>query len=233
MRDKKMKMRNLALSVISVGMLSVSTGATAASVEANVGFATDYVFRGFSQTNEDPAISGGFDYGFDNGFYVGTWASNVNFGPGSDTSTEIDLYGGYAFDVSEGVSLDFSYIYFVYPGETDGLNYSEFVASVSFSDLSFGIVYSPDYFGSDSDAVVLNADYSFSLGGAWGLDLHAGYTVTDEEDIAAPGDDYVDYSVALTTSGAGVDFALTFFGTDVDDVEVADERLVLSISKAF
>lgn len=220
-------------SVTVMVFLSGSSIANAGDIEANVTLATDYVFRGFSQTNEDPAISGGFDYGFEGGFYLGIWGSNVNFGEGSNTSTEIDLYGGYAFDVSESVSFDFGYVYFVYPGETDSLNYSEFLASVSISDFSFGIVYSPDYFGSDSDAVVLNADYSFSLGGAWGLDLHAGFTTTDEEDIAAPGDDYIDYSVALTTSGAGVDFALTFFGTDVDDVDVADDRLVFSISKAF
>ena len=220
-------------SVTVMVFLSGSSIANAGDIEANVTLATDYVFRGFSQTNEDPAISGGFDYGFEGGFYLGIWGSNVNFGEGSNTSTEIDLYGGYAFDVSETVSFDFGYVYFVYPGETDSLNYSEFLASVSISDFSFGIVYSPDYFGSDSDAVVLNADYSFSLGGAWGLDLHAGFTTTDEEDIAAPGDDYIDYSVALTTSGAGVDFALTLFGTDVDDVDVADDRLVFSISKAF
>jgi len=95
------------------------------------------------------------------------------------------------------------------------------------------VVYSPDYFGSDSDAFVVNADYSFSLGSNWGLDLHAGFTTTDEDDIAAPGDSYTDYSIALTTSGAGVDFALTFYGTDVDDVDIADERVVYSISKAF
>ena len=225
--------KKLITSSAAAAILASTSLASAGEIEANVSLATDYVFRGFSQTQEEPAISGGFDYGFEGGFYLGAWASNVNFGEGSNTSTEIDLYGGYAFDVSETVSFDFGYIYFVYPGETDSLNYSEFVGSISVSNFSFGLVYSPDYFGSDSDAVVLNADYSFSLGGAWGLDLHAGYTVTDEEDIAAPGDDYIDYSVAVTTSGAGVDFALTFFGTDVDEVEAADERLVFSISKAF
>ena len=217
-------------SILTAGVLAGSSAANAGEIEANVTLATDYVFRGFSQTNEDPAIQGGFDYGFDGGFYLGAWGSNVNFGEGVNTSTEIDLYGGYAFDVSETVSLDFGYIYFVYPGETSGFNYSEFVASVSVSDFSFGVVFSPDYFGSDSTAFVLNADYSFSLAENWGLDLHAGFTTTDEDDIAAPGDSYTDYSISLTTSGAGLDYALTFYGTDVDD---NDEVLVFSISKAF
>ena len=33
-----------------------------ASVSANVGFATDYIWRGMTQTGDEPAISGGFDY---------------------------------------------------------------------------------------------------------------------------------------------------------------------------
>jgi len=100
-----MKFKNLVTSsIIAAGVLAGSSAANAGEIEANVSLATDYVFRGFSQTNEDPAISGGFDYGFDGGFYLGIWGSNVNFGEDSNTSTEIDLYGGYAFDVSEQVS---------------------------------------------------------------------------------------------------------------------------------
>jgi hypothetical protein len=38
---------------------------------------SDYIFRGISQTQRQPAIQGGFDYSHASGFYVGTWASNV------------------------------------------------------------------------------------------------------------------------------------------------------------
>jgi uncharacterized protein (TIGR02001 family) len=208
--------------------------ASAGDIEANVALSTDYVFRGFSQTNEDPAISGGFDYSFDNGFSVGTWASNVNFGEGTNTSTELDFYAGYGFEVSEGVTVDLSYIYFAYPGETDGFNYSEFVASVSFSALSLGLVYSPDYFGSDDSAIILNADYSVGLAENLGLDLHIGYSDVDADDFFDAGESsYIDYSAALTTSAAGVDFALTYYGTDLDDIDAADDRIVLSVGKAF
>ena len=58
-----------------------------ASVSANVTFATDYIWRGMTQTGGDPAVSGGFDYAADSGFYAGIWGSNVNFnidGAGSE-----------------------------------------------------------------------------------------------------------------------------------------------------
>jgi len=215
----------------SIAVLSLSSGAYthAGEIEGNVALATDYVFRGFSQTLEEPAISGGLDYGFENGFYLGTWGSNVDFG--GDATAEIDFYGGYAFEAG-ATEIDLAYVFYYYSGETD-INYSEFQASVSFSDISLGLIYSPDYFGSDSDAFVFNADYSLSLGENLGLDFHVGYTTTDEDDIAAPGDDYVDYSVSLSTSAIGADWALTFYGTDVDDVEIADDRFVLSVSKTF
>lgn len=45
----------------------------------NVGLFSQYVFRGISQTNEDPALQGGFDYSHASGFYIGTWASNISW----------------------------------------------------------------------------------------------------------------------------------------------------------
>ena len=45
----------------------------------NVGLYSQYVFRGIAQTNEKPALQGGFDLGHKSGFYAGTWASNISW----------------------------------------------------------------------------------------------------------------------------------------------------------
>src|ERR1700694_2456994 len=45
----------------------------------NVGLFSQYVFRGLTQTNEKPAVQGGFDLGHKSGFYAGTWASNISW----------------------------------------------------------------------------------------------------------------------------------------------------------
>ena len=67
----------------------------------NVGLFSQYVFRGLTQTNQKPAIQGGFDLAHKSGFYVGTWASNINWvsdavpPPNSvSASMEWDFYGG-------------------------------------------------------------------------------------------------------------------------------------------
>ena len=66
---------------------------------ANMMMASEYVFRGITQSNEDPAIQVGIDYAHEpSGFYIGTWASSVEFNTGNADGTQIEtnLYGGFA-----------------------------------------------------------------------------------------------------------------------------------------
>ena len=75
--------------LVAGGLLTgVGTAQAEMSVSANVALATDYVFRYVSQTSEEPAISGGFDLDTGTGIYLGTWASNVDFG--DDATIEVD-----------------------------------------------------------------------------------------------------------------------------------------------
>ena len=61
---------------------SASAAAPPASLHAftgNFGIASQYIFRGLSQTNGKPAIQGGLDYSHASGFYAGTWLSNISW----------------------------------------------------------------------------------------------------------------------------------------------------------
>ena len=116
-----------------------------ASVSANVAFASDYIWRGMTQS-DGPAISGGFDYAADNGFYAGIWGSNVNFNDGA--GSELDYYFGYGFEVA-GVGVDLGYVAFVYPENNTGLDFEEIVLGLSMGDLgltfALGQDGAPDY----------------------------------------------------------------------------------------
>ena len=69
----------------AAALMAMTSASALAEASANIAFATDYRFRGISQTDKDFAIQGGFDYAWDSGFYIGTWASNVdNFSPAPD-----------------------------------------------------------------------------------------------------------------------------------------------------
>ena len=96
-------------------------------VTANVTLASQYRYRGISQTNSLPAIQGGFDYAHESGFYIGNWNSNISwisdgYGPtsaGSSTNSvsapiEMDFYGGYKTEVTEGLTLDGGVLQYYY-----------------------------------------------------------------------------------------------------------------------
>ena len=85
------------------------------TVTGNLSLASDYRFRGISQTNKQPAISGGFDVAHSSGFYIGNWNSNIDSDFFQGANIEMDFYGGY-----KGTLADFGYdlgaIYYYYPG---------------------------------------------------------------------------------------------------------------------
>ncbi|MFB6259216.1 MAG: TorF family putative porin, partial [Thiohalorhabdaceae bacterium] len=64
---------------VSAAVLLTGTGAAQAGLTGNVGVTNNYIWRGFTQTNDMPAVSGGLDYSHSSGIYVGTWISNVDF----------------------------------------------------------------------------------------------------------------------------------------------------------
>lgn len=111
-----------ALSFSVVTQAAAQDSGLPGSFSGNVTLTNDYVFRGFTQTGEDPAIQGGLDWDSGSGFYLGTWASNVDFGPGDEANIEIDIYGGYAGEIN-GFTYDVGYLYYLYPGAPGALDY--------------------------------------------------------------------------------------------------------------
>src|SRR3954451_2370304 len=93
----------------------------------NLTLASDYRFRGISQTFGKPAVQGGFDYAHSSGFYVGNWNSNVSGVqyPGG-ASLEMDFYGGYKFTPVEDLTADIGLLYYYYPGATIGTTGEKF-----------------------------------------------------------------------------------------------------------
>ncbi|TDG15305.1 hypothetical protein E2F43_03465 [Seongchinamella unica] len=230
---------------IAASLLAGATATTsqAAEISANVSLVSDYRFRGISQSDEDIAIQGGFDLGFDNGIYIGTWGSTVDFDSidGFDGSLELDYYVGWGMDIGENSAIDVGYLYYDYPGDDgDEGDYQEIYGSFSFHDLTLGMAYSDDYYGETDKFFYYYADYSFSFGENWSLDLHAGYNdLEDDTTFLSDGQDsYTDYSVGLTWTVLGVDLGATYVGTTLDEDEVfgtdwGEDTVVFSIAKSM
>ena len=89
---------------------------------------SDYVFRGVSQTDNDPTIQGALNVGYGI-FYAGVWGSGLDWatGAGADTEAEIELdyYAGIKPTWGKA-TFDFGVIYYNFPGSTDSLLFGSF-----------------------------------------------------------------------------------------------------------
>ena len=195
----------------------------------NLGVTSDYVFRGYSQTTEDPAIFGGVDLTAGS-FYAGAWASNVDFG--DDTDAEVDIYGGYRSEVS-GFAVDVGVVGYLYVSQPNGADYDyaelKAAASRAFGPVTLGAAayWSPDFFGADGEATYVEASASFSPADKW--------TVS-----GAVGHQSLDVNADYATWNAGVGYAFTdhvaidvrYHDTDVDG-RLSDDRVVGALKFLF
>ena len=212
---------------------------------ANVGLVSDYAYRGISQTDERPALQGGVDYAHASGLYVGVWGSNVSWLNDIDTSDstgnslEIDLYAGYAGEAGP-IGYDVGLLQYFYPGSYSSTWKSETgltdpdtlegYVGLSWEFLSFKYSYAfTDLFGlPDSDgSQYYDLGVSFEVGGGFELAAHYGYN-----DIKGS-DDYDDWKIGVSKEFGGFDFGLNYVDTDIEALDIAEERVILSVSKRF
>jgi len=153
------------------------------SFSSNMGFMSDYIYRGVHQAGS--AGYGGFDLEYGN-FYIGTWFADLQEG-GWNTNThrgfEYDVYAGIGFDITDAMSAYVGYTIYRYTDK--GANafdddYDEFNIGVSFAmtdDLSISLDYSngentaTDQSETDYDIGTVTIDYlgAYFTYGDWGI----------------------------------------------------------------
>ena len=126
----------IASSILAASAVASSVAMAESNWSANIGVTSNYMWRGVTQTGDQAAIQGGIDYENPNGFYAGTWASNVTWT--EPEGYELDLYAGYGFDWAK-TSWDVGYIYYAYPLTSNESPSAEFPDGLSAAD--FGEVY--------------------------------------------------------------------------------------------
>ncbi len=221
-------------------------------ITANVAIATDYMFRGLSQTDNKGAIQGGLDYSHDSGIYVGVWASNVDFngetssGRAWSDNLEVDTYLGFSNDISDtGFSYDIGILRYNYNDDKKSdAGTNEWYISGSYSFFTAGYKYSSDWYGSDKSSEYLHAGVDFDLPYEVALSATVGKSFGDTYDKKVRGKnaEYVDYSIGVTKEVVGVEVGLSYFGNDLSNSECralgyetnqCDDRFVLSFGKSF
>tara|TARA_B100001057_G_scaffold409183_1_gene423741 strand:+ start:495 stop:1115 length:621 start_codon:yes stop_codon:yes gene_type:complete len=205
-------MKNL-FKIGALTFIMSSVSLHAAEFESNVAISNDYVWRGMTQTTEEPAISGGFDIAGENGLYFGTWASNVEFGDGA--ALELDWYAGYGGETESGVSYDFGYLAYTYPGE-DSLDFEEVYLGLGYSYFGFT-------FSSGQDSAPDNSELSIALG-----ETGIGVTFGDYEDYG----EYtlISYDLPIDLAGLGVSIAWSDFSAEGSSGLADEDTFLITFS---
>ena len=202
------------------------------TLTGNIGFYSQYVFRGLTQTDRKPALQGGFDYSHASGFYAGTWASNISwlrdFGTYSrGGSLEWDFYGGYKGTFGKtDFGYDLGLLYYYYPGDAipgavkantleayGALSWKWLSAKYSYSldNKTFGVANSDGTWYLDLSASVPIGETGFTAIAHWGKQKYQGdFAPGISNDSLAS---YEDWKLGLTYA-LPKDFTIGAFYTD-------------------
>lgn len=262
-------MRKLSVLGAAVALAGVSMGAIAEGeaesphvFSANVALTTDYIFRGITQSGDGPAIQGGFDWQYKPvGLYAGVWASNVELAVNGTpskainnrASMELDIYGGFAGALPNGIGWDVGGIIYTYPGNNeDGkivdkntgnvvfggaeYDYQEayFKTSYAFKEVPMnptfkgGVYVSPDYFGEDGTSVYGVGTVGVTAPYDIGIAVTLGYLAVEGDKTsgipALDGYEYVHYSVGLSKAVGRFNLNLSWNDADKGCTEITGKE---------
>lgn len=186
-------------------------GAAQADFSANIGWASDYYYRGIFQASS--SANGGLDFE-KGGFYAGTWAADVGDG------LEVDGYFGYGWekgDFTYGVGFTGYY----YTGDFDD-TYQEINLNAGYGLLTLDAA-AGEY--KNFDGPTQNYTYyavTLEKNGFYGR--YAGFA----EDF-----DGEYFEVGYGATVGGIDLGLILIFANKDLVGEADESAVFTIGKTF
>ena len=226
-----------------------------ANFSATLTMTSDYVSRGISYTDGEPAIQGSFDYAHPSGFYLGIWASNWEDPDPNGSNIEINYYGGYYGEL-DSFTYDLSAYYYDYPDANDDAaeyNYYELIAKLHYNFTAplspvFGIgyAYSPEYSGEDGAANYVNGTLDLTLPLNLTLSFEAGHQDVEGDKTwgngwglnDGNGYDYTHWRVGLSTDLKKFHLDVSYHDTNEstwlsDNIGRADERVVFTVSRSF
>lgn len=206
----------MGIGIVLLGFLH-HQGALAQDFSANIGYNSEYIYRGIPQKTS--SAFGGVDFEA-GGFSAGAWAADVGDG------IEIDYYGAYGFEAGDfGFSVGGTW--YTYTGDFDD-EYLELNLGASWKFLSFDAA-----FGTYDNFAGPSLDYQFysltaSHNGFYGKvgmfedDFDGNYYEAGYGNNLSVGEtDLFDYAVAVIYSDS------TLLGG------ASDTNLVLTLSKTF
>ncbi len=232
MRNFGSMARNLVAGAASLVCISAPALAEEFSWSVTGTGTSDYIFRGLSLNNEDPAFQASVDasYGI---FYAGVWGSMID--DGDFEPVELDLYAGIKPELGP-VTFDFGFVYYIYPwaNSPSDISLLELKAGASYSpieNLTLKPVfwYVPEQDNADEDIATVEGTIAYELPaiGIFTPTISGLYGWTE----AADEYEYWNAGLALGVEKFTFDFRYWDTSGDPDGYDgLADERFVFTAS---
>jgi uncharacterized protein (TIGR02001 family) len=191
--------------------------------------ASDYRFRGISQTDRQVAPQASLNLEHADGWYVGTWASRLRFKDDADTSVEWDIYAGRRFALGENTELNIQPYYYAYPdhdSDKTGNRYSyfELIAGLThkIGDLTLGVTgaHSPDWFAESGTGWWAAAGASYAISEWLSVSGNVGRQWAHDFNVAAGvGFPYYHWDAGFTASWRQFAFDVRYVDTSLSEDE--------------
>ena len=200
----------------------------------NVAFVSDYIVRGISLSNQNPAIQGGLDWDSGMGVYAGLWGSSVEFG--NDASMELDVFTGYRGRV-DALSYEIGATYYWYPETIEaGQSFWDVHVDVGYdfgaAAVTFGTAYTTDDYGPllNDQTLYFSGKVAVPITDRFSISAGVGHSAMEDRP------DYNDWNAGATLKvydWFNVD--ARYFDSDYEAVcgTHCDARVVVKISRAF
>jgi len=200
---------------------------------------SDYVRRGVTQSNGDPALQLGAEVGFESGFYMGAWASTIDIsnGPSRQRDLEVNYYAGFSLDASDSWRISAGAVSYNFPGQTGNVDYDyvEYLLGGSFKDrVWLDVAYSPDLYNTGYSTTNVELYAEWPVGSIWAIGGGVGYYDTSN----LTGRSYYYGQLGVTAYLSWVNIDLRAHATDdwvpiISTPDRADSRVALTLQIPF
>jgi len=210
--------RRLRSALFAVPM-ALASPVHAQSLGGSVGVASEYVYRGVSQTSGDPSAQIDLHYYGQQNWYAGLWAASVRRGD-DRTTAELDAYLGYNFAIAADWNGSVSFVHYDYPWNHPRRSYAhdELVGTLAYGDRVFlSVAASPDKsFERTYDRSARSAAFAYDLAlhqpiwRGWSADAGVGYYDVRRQ----LGAGYLYYSAGCGYRWRSLQLQLLYIGTN-------------------
>jgi uncharacterized protein (TIGR02001 family) len=214
---------------------SKTTSGSTLKISATVDLASNYIYRGITQTHGRPTIQASLDLNHESGFGVGGFTSNIDLddNPGAASSSEADAYLVYNQTVQAwkygAMFISSNYV------NAPEYNAFEYSAYVGWDFLKLDFAYAPKYFQNSSSSIYARLSANLHLGENDSLILALGRSAFEnEQNIGFKS--YFDSRLGVAHSIEKFAVELDFTATNrrhLDNQPFSDQALSVTIARTF